>query len=71
MPEYIVTSIVPIDSLEELIRCKECFWYRIAELKADGSTDKRYKPSWCGFWKSYMNPNDYCSMGHEAEREEE
>lgn len=23
MPEYIVTSIVPIDSLEELIRCKE------------------------------------------------
>lgn len=56
---------------EELIRCKYCFWYRIAELKTDGTTDKRYKPTWCGFWENHMNPDDYCSMGNRKVVEEE
>ena len=45
----------------KLVRCKDCDWYGIAELKQDGTVDMRYKPSWCFLWRSAMNADDYCS----------
>ena len=46
---------------QELIRCKDCFWYRSVELKADGTHDKRFKPSRCALWDEDMNDTDFCS----------
>ena len=46
----------------EVIRCKDCDWYGIVELKKDGTVDMRYKPSWCFLWRAPMNAGDYCSV---------
>jgi hypothetical protein len=61
-------SIVKGYDAGELIRCKDCDWYGIVELKQDGTVDMRHKPSWCFLWRSAMNVDDYCSY---AVRKEE
>lgn len=70
MPEYIY-EVSDVGStwtqVGELIRCRECTWYGIAELKKDGSVDERFKPSFCYLWRSEMDADDYCSY---AERRE-
>ena len=33
--------------LEQPVRCKDCKWYEISQLKRDGTGDKRFKPSVC------------------------
>lgn len=45
----------------DLIRCRECTWYGIEELKKDGSVDERFKPSFCYLWRSEMDAEGYCS----------
>ena len=53
-----------------LIMCKDCKSYKIAELKQDGTEDKRYKPSVC-CKGAYAVPRPeywYCA---DAERKEE
>ena len=47
----------------ELVRCKDCWWYVIWELKKDGTDDRRYKPSWCIRWRTHMKEDDFCSLG--------
>lgn len=51
------------DKMGELVRCKDCFWYEIVQLKQDGTEDRRYKPSWCSLWREDMNEMDFCSYG--------
>ena len=54
---------VIVKPIQELVRCKDCFWYEIAQLKQDGTEDRRYKPSWCSLWREDMNEDDFCSYG--------
>lgn len=56
------------DDFVQVVRCKDCYWYGIVELKNDGTENRRYKPSWCFFWNAGMNEVDFCSL---AERKEE
>ena len=46
----------------ELIRCKDCKYYEVAELNYDGTPDKRCKPSVCTNGKyAVEKPEDwYC-----------
>lgn len=56
----------------ELIRCKDCVYYVIDELKRDGTEDKRYSPSVCLFRISRDSPDWYCAdaerRGEDAKR---
>lgn len=54
----------------ELIRCKGCKYYEVAELNYDGTPDKRCKPSVCTNGKyAVERPEDwYCG---DAQRKEE
>lgn len=58
------------ENLQELIRCKDCVWYKIAELAKDGRPDKRYKPSFCLMWRQFLSENNYCSYGYSSEKDE-
>ena len=51
----------------EIIRCKDCKYYEIAQIKKDGTDDKRYKPSICVKWKygKSRKPDCFCA---DAER---
>lgn len=72
MPEYIYEVSEAGSTFkrkEEVIRCKDCVWYGIAELKSDGTADKRYKPSWCYFWKDELKEHGYCSMADRREHD--
>ena len=57
------------ENLQELIRCKDCIWYVIAELTKDGRRDKRYKPSYCLLMQQYLNENNFCSYGYREKDE--
>lgn len=59
------------EKLQELIRCKDCKYYEIWEMKKDGYTDdKRYKPSVCtiGAYAIHRDEGWFCA---DAERKEE
>lgn len=53
------------DNHGELIRCKDCKFYEVAELNYDGTPDKRCKPSICANgWYEYAverDPNWFCA----------
>lgn len=53
------TDVVPV------VRCKNCKYYAIYELKHDGTDDMRYKPSVCikGKYSVYRKPDWYCADG--------
>ena len=63
--DYIVHVTGDLECIteRELIRCRDCFWYAIQQLKADETPDRRYKPSWCDLWRTDMNEDDFCSYG--------
>lgn len=52
----------------EVVRCKDCKWYGIDELKKDGSLDRRYKPSVCYLYREHHEESWYCA---DAERRTE
>lgn len=54
---------IPTADVVEVVRCKDCYWYIVNELKADGTEDKRYKPSRCSFFDILSREDDYCSYG--------
>ena len=73
MKEYIVPvsdDLIDYDEMfvgnireeKELIRCKDCKYYEVAELNYDGTPDKRCKPSVCTNGKyAVERPEDwYC-----------
>lgn len=47
---------------EEIIRCKDCWWYINVHCKQDGSEDKRYSPSFCEFHRDHLDSNNFCSF---------
>lgn len=61
MPEYIVLSTVPMETVEELIRCKDC--------KKQGTDRCAMHYELAGDkYCQWNNPDDFCSW---AERREE
>lgn len=52
-----------------VVRCRDCIWYEIAQLKKDGTEDRRYKPSYCSFWDKYFEPDWFCAEGERREDE--
>ncbi len=56
-------AVEPSAEVREVVRCKDCDWFIVNEIKADGTTDKRYKPTWCTYHCGYMNDDDFCSYG--------
>lgn len=51
------------DNHGELIRCKDCKWYEIYQLKKDGTDDRRYKPSYCTLLRHNFKPDWFCADG--------
>ena len=58
---------LPAADVVEVIRCKDCCWYEIAQLKADGTEDKRYKPSYCDLTDRYRHKNYFCASARRRE----
>lgn len=46
-----------------VVRCKDCKWYEIYQLKADGTDDRRYKPSYCTLFRHRFKPDWFCADG--------
>lgn len=48
-----------------IVRCKDCKYYEIWQLKADYTGDKRYKPSVCtiGTYSVFRTPDWFCADG--------
>lgn len=55
-----------VDDVVEVVRCRDCRWYEINELKSDGTEDKRYKPSVCVLHSRIFRDNYYCADGERA-----
>ena len=55
----------PTADVVEVVRCKDCKWYGIDELKKDGSLDRRYKPSVCYLYREHHEESWFCA---DAER---
>lgn len=52
-----------------VIRCRDCIWYEIYQLKKDGTDDRRYKPSYCKNLGYQTRPDWYCADGERREDE--
>lgn len=73
--EAVEIAIQALSAQPEIIRCKDCKYYEIWQLKADYTDDKRYKPSVCtiGKYSVHRSPDWYCADaerrtdGHERE----
>ena len=59
---------IPTADVVEVVRCRDCKWYGIDELKKDGSVDRRYKPSVCYLYREHHEESWYCA---DAERRTE
>ena len=51
----------------EIIRCKDCKWYTVNELKKDGTDDRRYKPSYCLLYSMRRDEDWFCADGERRE----
>lgn len=56
---------IPAADVVEVVRCRECRYYEIVQLRKDGEDDHRYKPSVCvlGKYAEYRKPEWYCADG--------
>ena len=64
-----VADSAPTVDAEPVVRCKDCKWYEIEQLKRDGTDDKRYKPSVCviGAYAEPRKADWYCADGERRE----
>lgn len=46
-----------------VMRCRDCKWYEIEQLKKDGTDDRRYKPSYCASLGYQTRPDWFCGDG--------
>lgn len=53
----------PLIDVIEVVRCKDCRWYEIYQLKKDGTEDRRYKPSYCTLLRHNFTPDWFCADG--------
>lgn len=61
--DSIVDSQPTVDAVP-VIRCKNCIWFSIDQLKADGTPDRRCKPTWCSLHRTYAEAEFFCSWGN-------
>lgn len=61
-----ITYAPTIDAVE-VVRCKDCIWYEIYQLKKDGTDDRRYKPSYCASLGYQTRPDWFCGDGERRE----
>lgn len=47
----------------EVVRCRDCRYYEIMQLKKDGTDDRRYKPSLCVLHNRNFDEDYYCADG--------
>ena len=47
----------------QIIRCRDCKWYEIYQLKKDATDDRRYKPSYCVNLAFHASPDWFCADG--------
>lgn len=50
-----------------VVRCKDCRYYEIMQLKKDGTDDRRYKPSLCVLHNRNFDEDYYCADGERRE----
>lgn len=64
----IINAQPTVDAVE-VVRCKDCKWFESAQLKRDGTDDKRYKPSVCvkGTFAKVRKADWYCADGERRE----
>ena len=51
-----------IDAVE-VVRCKDCKYYEIYQLKKDGTEDRRHRPSYCVNLSYKTRPDWFCADG--------
>ena len=64
--EYVPLSAIksiPAADVVPVVRCKDCKWYEIRELKKDGTDDRRYKPSLCMRTGQTRKSTHFCADG--------
>ena len=54
---------MPTVDAVEVVRCRDCQWYEIYQLKRDGTEDRRYRPSYCASLSYQTRPDWYCADG--------
>lgn len=56
---------IPAADVVEVVRCKDCRYYNIYQLKRDYTDDRRYSPSVCiiGKYAVRRNPEWFCADG--------
>lgn len=74
MSEYIIKETgypgaIEQEVVQELVRCRDCIWYEIYQLKKDGTDDLRCKRSYCALWGNYLKPDYFCADGERREDE--
>lgn len=76
MAEYIVREsgypgAINQEIVQELVRCRDCRWYEIYQLKKDGTEDRRCKREFCAL-HSRKFPDDYfCADGERKGEDDE
>ena len=57
-------------ALGELVRCRDCKYYKIAQLTKDYEPDRRCKPSCCAKdeFAVYRKPDWFCADGKRKEK---
>lgn len=76
MSEYIVRETgypgaIKQEIVQELVRCRDCHWYEIYQLKQDGTDDRRYNPSYCTLLRHCFKPDWYCADGERKGEEDD
>lgn len=69
MLEWAADEVAKMPSAQPVVRCKDCKWYEIYQLKKDGTDDRRYKPSYCVNLAFHAQPDWYCADGERKEDE--
>ena len=74
MAEWIVEikdGLPHLQRMTKLVRCRDCRWYEIYQLKQDGTDDRRYNPSYCTLFRHRFKPDWYCADGERKGEEDE
>lgn len=65
-----VVAHYPTVDAVPVIRCRECMWYVIDQLKADETPDRRYKPSFCILHRIHSHDYAFCSWAYREDSHE-
>lgn len=72
MSEYIVRETgypgtIKQEIVGELVRCKDCRWHEIYQLKKDGTEDQRCKREFCVLYSRNFPDDYFCADGERVE----